>query len=234
MISGSNFLIVEDELLIAETISEFLEKEGCKNITIVDSVDEAVSIIESNRVDFVLTDIALGKEKSGIDLGNLLHTRYNIPFIYITSHADKAMIDKAKHTRPTAYIVKPFKKEDLLIAIELGLYNSSNTPLQNEDEELVVKDGRALVKIYVSTILWLETEGNYTTIHFKDRERRVFRITLSEFEGQLPSKFFMRIHKSCIINKNHVIEVKSNSVVIDGNELSAGRTYQSNLAMIFK
>ena len=235
MIAESSFLIVEDELLIAETISDFLKKEGCHQITIVESFEEAIENIETTRIDFVLTDIALGKEKTGIDLGNLLCTKYHIPFIYITSHADKAMIDKAKHTRPNAYIVKPFKKEDLLVAIELGLYNSAHTPVKNEDnEELTVKDGRALVRLYHSNILWLEADGNYTTIHLKESNRRVIRTALSEFEEQLPRTKFIRIHKSCIVNKKQVTELRANTLVINHQELPIGRTYQQNVADIFK
>jgi two-component system response regulator LytT len=234
MISLSHFLIVEDELLIAETIFQFLEKEGCEHVTIVESVEGAISFIESNKVDFILTDIALGKEKNGIDLGNLLNTKYRIPFIYITSHADKAMIDKAKHTRPSAYIVKPFRKEDLLIAIELGLYNTAHLPSKSEDtEELIIKDGRALVRLYHINILWLEADGNYTTIFLKDNERRVVRTTLSELEEQLSSSSFIRTHKSYIVNRKHVSEMRSGSLMINAQELPVGRTYQSNLD-IFK
>jgi two-component system response regulator LytT len=229
MIALSRFLIVEDEFLIAETISQFLEKEGCEKIAAVDSVEDAISFIDSNKVDFVLTDIALGKEKTGIDLGNLLHT------IYITSHADKHMIDKAKHTRPSAYIVKPFKKEDLLVAIELGLYNTAHVPLDNkDDEELTVKDGRALVRLYHSNILLMESDGNYTIIHLLESNRRVIRASLSELEAQLPQKKFIRIHKSFIINKKHVSELRANTVVINNLELPIGRTYQQNVMDIFK
>ncbi len=236
MIASSKFLIVEDELLIAETISDFLKKEGCKQVTIVESVEEAVLFMESNKVDFVLTDIALGKEKTGIDLGYLLYTNYKIPFIYITSHADKAMIDKAKHTRPNAYIVKPFRKEDLLVAIELGLYNVSNTSAQGpaENEELVVKEGRALVRLYRSDILWFESDGNYTTIHLKDNKRRVVRQSLSEIQEQLPVANFIRIHKSYLVNKSHISQVNAGSVIINDAEIPVGRAFQQNITEVFK
>lgn len=232
--NSSRFLVVEDELLIAETISDFLKKEGCQNITLVESVEEAIEYIEANQVDFVLTDIALGKDKTGIDLGNLLHTRYRIPFIYITSHADKTMIDKAKHTRPNAYIVKPFKKEDLLVAIELGLYNSKNTPAVSDSEELIVKEGRAMVRLYHATILWIESDGNYSTIHLKDDKRRVIRQSLSELQEQLPATGFIRIHKSYLVNKAHVMELNTNSLIVQNSELPIGRAYQGNLHGFFK
>jgi DNA-binding LytR/AlgR family response regulator len=235
MIARAHFLIVEDELLIAETISDFLKKEGCKTLEIVESVDEAISYMDNNQVDFVLTDIALGKDRNGIDLGNLLNTKYKIPFIYITSHADKVTIDKAKHTRPSAYIVKPFKKEDLLIAIELGLYNVTHTPLkQAELEELIVKEGRVLVRLFQENILWFESDGNYTSIFLKDDKRRVIRQPLSELQEQLPSANFIRIHKSYLINKNHISEIKTNHVVINGQEIPVGRSYQASLESLLK
>ena len=234
MIVLSHFLIVEDELLIAETISEFLKKEGAQNITIVESVEEALSHIETNHTDLVLTDIALGNEQTGIDLGNLLYTKYHIPFIYITSHADKAMINKVKHTRPNGYIVKPFKKDDLLVAIELALYNTANAPLKsNENNELIVKDGRALVKLFHDNIVWLEADGNYTTIHLINNKRHVIRTTLTEMEEQLPSDNFIRIHKSYVVNKKHITEVRANNVIIDQKELAIGRTFQQNLVNVF-
>ena len=234
MIVLSHFLIVEDELLIAETISEFLKKEGAQNITIVESVEEALSHIETNHTDLVLTDIALGNEQTGIDLGNLLYTKYHIPFIYITSHADKAMINKVKHTRPNGYIVKPFKKDDLLVAIELALYNTANAPLKsNENNELIVKDGRALVKLFHENIVWLEADGNYTTIHLINNKRHVIRTTLTEMEEQLPSDNFIRIHKSYVVNKKHITEVRANNVIIDQKELAIGRTFQQNLVNVF-
>ena len=235
MIALSHFLIVEDELLIAETISDFLKKEGCKVLEIVESVDEAITYMDNNKVDFVLTDIALGDGRSGIDLGNLLNSKYKIPFIYITSHADKTTIDRAKHTRPSAYVVKPFKKEDLLIAIELGLYNVAHVPLkQNESEELIVKEGRALVRLFHENILWFESDGNYTTIYLKENKRRVIRQSLSELHEQLPQANFIRIHKSYLVNKQHIVEVNSNFIIINQTELSIGRAYQKNLADVFK
>ena len=234
MIAASSFLIVEDELLIAETIADFLKAEGCTSVAIAESVDEAIKYIEKNNIDFVLTDIALGKNKSGIDLGNLLNAKYKIPFIYITSHADKAMIDKAKHTRPSAYIIKPFKKDDLIIAIQLGLFNSANKPLGTDElNELIVKEGRALVRIFHNTILWLEADKNYTTIYLINNKRHVIRTTLTEMEEQLSSDNFIRIHKSYVVNKKHITEVRANTVVIDSMELVAGRTYLQNLVNIF-
>ena len=183
----------------------------------------------------VLTDINLGEEKSGIDLGELLYQKYHIPFIYITSHSSPEILGKAKHTRPNAYIVKPFKNEDLLVAIELALFNSveeSNNSL--ESPELIVKEGRAIVRLDCNEITWLESGGNYTTINLYDAKRRVVRIPISELQQQLSAKQFVRIHKSYLINKKYITEIRTNSVLIQDQELPVGRAFQSSMSLLFK
>jgi two-component system, LytTR family, response regulator LytT len=233
MSSDPDFLIVEDELLIAEMISEILENAGHKLTRITDSVEGAIKEIEMRRPSMVLTDIALGRERSGIDLGKLLHNDYKIPFIYISSHSSPEILGQAKHTRPNAYIVKPFKAEDLLVAIELAMFNSSVQTSVPEKEELMVKDGRAMIRLPYNEILWLEADGNYTTFHVKSGKRRVVRTSISEYESQLNEHYFIRIHKSYIVNHNLVDKVTSSSIFINGQELSVGRTYQPAVASLF-
>jgi DNA-binding LytR/AlgR family response regulator len=235
VILTSDFLIVEDEFLIAETISEILTNIGCSKIRMVSTVEEAIAEIEFRKPQIVLTDINLGREKTGIDLGNLLHTKYHIPFIYITSHSSPEILGKAKHTRPNAYIIKPFKNEDLMVAIELALFNST-TNINNASayQELIVKEGRAIVRLNCDDIKWMETEGNYTTINLVDAKRRVVRIPISELQQQLPTQQFVRIHKSYLINKKYITEVRTNSVIIQENELPIGRAYQAFVSDFFK
>ncbi len=235
MILASDFLIVEDEFLIAETISEILSNAGFLQVRIVSSVEEAIKEIEYRKPDMVLTDINLGKEKSGIDLGGLLHKQYHIPFIYITSHSSPEILGKAKHTRPNAYIVKPFKNEDLMVAIELALFNSTKAADSTIDySELIVKEGRAIVRLNTNDIKWMETEGNYTTINLVDAKRRVVRIPISELQQQLSTQQFVRIHKSYLINKKYITEIRTNSVFIQDFELPIGRAFQASVSLLFK
>lgn len=235
MILASDFLIVEDEFLIAETISEILSNAGFLQVRIVSSVEEAIKEIDIRKPDMVLTDINLGKEKSGIDLGELLHKKYHIPFIYITSHSSPEILGKAKHTRPNAYIVKPFKNEDLMVAIELALFNSTKEAENVIDFcGLIVKEGRAIVRLNANDIKWMESEGNYTTINLVDAKRRVVRIPISELQQQLSAKQFVRIHKSYLVNKKHITEVRANSVFIQDFELPIGRAFQSSVSLLLK
>ncbi len=183
----------------------------------------------------ILTDINLKQEKSGIDLGKLLHEQFHIPFIYITSHTSPQIFEKAKYTLPNAYIVKPFKTEDLIVAIELALFNSATqNPITTDDSELIVKEGRVQVHLACDSIVWLETDRNYTTINLINSKRRVVRIPISELQQQLSSQQFIRIHKSYVINVKHITEIKSNSVIIKSQELPIGRAFQSSASTLLK
>lgn len=235
-ISGASFLIVEDEFLIAENTAEILENAGCKNVRMAATVEEAIAEIEKERPSMVLTDIALGQDKTGIDLGVVLHSTYHIPFIYITSHSSPEILGKAKHTRPNAYIVKPFKNEDLIVAIELALFNSDNKSDDEsaEDEELIVKEGRAMIRLPHASITWMEADGNYTTIHVNNDKRRVIRVSITELQEQLPGQSFMRIHKSFLVNVRFVKSIRSGSLFVGEKELPVGRTYQDIVNNRFK
>lgn len=232
--TAEDYLIVEDEILIAENTAEILKNAGCKKVRVAYSAEEAIAEIESCKPGIVLTDINLGKGKSGIDLGELLHSKYKIPFIYITSYSSTEIVSKAKLTIPNAYIIKPFKNEDLLVAIELALFNSSGKKSDAPDaDELLIKEGKVLVRLNSSNITWLETDGNYVTIYLADRKKKLVRVPLSELLTQLPEKQFVRIHKSYVVNRKYVSEVRANVVKMVGKELPIGRAFQGGVNEFF-
>jgi len=85
-----NVLIVEDELLIAETIKLYLQERDHKVVGIAISYDEATALIESERPDIALIDIRLYGEKSGIDVANFIKkTGRPVPFVIVSSQYDQ-------------------------------------------------------------------------------------------------------------------------------------------------
>lgn len=119
-------LIVEDEVLIARDIKESLEELGLYSCIIVSSVLQALKVIEAHPPNLVLIDIKLSGKLTGINLGRILLSKDTVPFIYLTSHTDPLTFEEAKSTRPYGFLVKPFKKKDLQITIEIALNNFSH------------------------------------------------------------------------------------------------------------
>lgn len=103
-----------------------------------------------------------------------------------------------------------------------------------EATKLVVKEGRAILHLKFNEIKWFKTEGNYTIIFLQNNKTRMSRISLLELQKQLPIKQFVRIHKSYMINKRYVNEIRTTRVLIDNEELPIGRSYQQMVTAFFK
>lgn len=127
-------LIVEDEFIEAKNLERLLRNAGFEVCGIARSVDAANSIIAATPPDFVLVDIFLKGELTGIELAHQLRSR-NIPFLYLSANTNKTTLDAAKETRPYGFLVKPFREKDVLIMLEIAMYQHSNgldTLLRNQ------------------------------------------------------------------------------------------------------
>ncbi|MBC7902923.1 MAG: response regulator transcription factor [Gemmatimonadaceae bacterium] len=116
-------LIVEDEPIIAEHISGYLNNNDFKVSGIAYDSEEARRQLLQNTPDVVLLDINLGETEDGIDIAGLVRRKYRIPVLFLTSYADRETIHRAKQTEPGGYLVKPFEERALLASLEIALYN---------------------------------------------------------------------------------------------------------------
>ena len=117
--------IVEDEMIIADTICLALQNLNYDYCKPANSFAKAIQMIESEKPDIVLLDINLNAKLDGIDLGHRINANYAIPIIYLTANSDKATIERCKETLPNAFLIKPFSNEELFSAIEIALFSHS-------------------------------------------------------------------------------------------------------------
>ncbi|MBF0550369.1 MAG: response regulator [Deltaproteobacteria bacterium] len=122
MLSKTRILIVEDELAIVTDIRTRLEKMGSQVCSIVPSGLEAIQQAEELRPDIVLMDIVLEGDMDGIEAAQEIRSRFDIPIIYLTSHAHDEILERVKITEPYGYIVKPVETAELKAAIHVALY----------------------------------------------------------------------------------------------------------------
>ncbi|MFY7899572.1 MAG: response regulator transcription factor [Chitinophagaceae bacterium] len=121
--SQIRILIVEDEPLIAVDIEQILTNINFEVSAIAFTPEEAIKQLKTNTPDAILLDINLDDTKDGIDIAEIINQQYQLPFIFLTSHADRATLERAKKTKPAGYIVKPFDEKDVLAGLEIALYN---------------------------------------------------------------------------------------------------------------
>ena len=119
---AERILIVEDERITAEDLAEVLRDLGYQVSAVVSSGEEAIREAEDNRPDLVLMDIRIKGEMDGTETARILRERFDVPVVYLTAHADRDTLERAKHSRPLGYIVKPFHEAELHASVEMALY----------------------------------------------------------------------------------------------------------------
>lgn len=138
--------VVEDEMIIAETICLSLKRLGYDFCTPANSFEEAVEMIEKDRPDILLLDINLNAKLDGIELAHFINAHFKIPIIYLTGNSQKSTIERSKSTLPYGFLVKPFRESDLQASIEISLFNHKNN--QSEKEVKKYKISPAMTKHY--------------------------------------------------------------------------------------
>lgn len=114
-------LIVEDESIIAKELAFNLQDHGYEVVGVASSYEGALMILENRKIDIALLDIAIKGSRNGLELGEFLKDKFDIPFIVLSAFYDDDAIEKATSAGAEGYIVNPFKKRDLKPVIELAL-----------------------------------------------------------------------------------------------------------------
>lgn len=116
-------LIVEDEPVIAEHIALYLQNEDFEVSGLAYDFEEALRELQENTPDVALLDINIDSEADGIDLAAQINARWQIPFLFLTSYADKLTLERAKKVTPGGYIVKPFNEHTLQASLVIAVSN---------------------------------------------------------------------------------------------------------------
>ena len=126
MKDSKKILIVEDEPFIAHDIKECCQQIGYQVVGIAGRSERALDMLHTQQPDAVILDITIKGEMDGIQLAEVINEKYQLPFIFLTSHADRGTLDRAKGAFPYGYILKPFDEKDLMTSLEVALFKHAN------------------------------------------------------------------------------------------------------------
>lgn len=121
--SELKILIIEDEPLIAEHIATYLNNADFTVSGIAYDDEEARNQLRMATPDAVILDINLDGPTDGIQLADYINKQYSLPFLFLTSYADRDTLERAKKVEPWGYIVKPFNEKTLQASLEIAISN---------------------------------------------------------------------------------------------------------------
>ncbi len=225
--------VVEDEIIIADSICNSLTELGYEALEPAINYSEALKTIEKEKPDIAILDIQLSGKKDGIDLAWKIKEDYDIPFIFLTSNADKLTVDRAKRVSPPAYLVKPFNKDELYTSIEIAIFNHGKVNKEEMNSAIIrdalfVKQDTAFQKVYFNDITFITSDHVYLEIHSVQKQSILVRDSLNEYIKKLDENFF-RVHRSFIVNLNHLQSIETNSIIVAGKEIPIGKNYRNEL-----
>jgi DNA-binding LytR/AlgR family response regulator len=212
--------VVENEMVIADTICLTLKKLGYLACTPAPNYSKALNMINEEKPDLMLLDINLGGLKDGIDVAYYVREKCSIPIVFLTANSDSATIQRAKPVNPNAYLIKPFTKEDLYSAIEIAISNYQNHATDVKPQTLLIKSGYNIVKINVIDIQYIISDHNYVNIHLVGNKIIPCRFTLQEMLDQLPADTFEKVNRSSILNVSFITQLSPSKAFVDAIDFS--------------
>ncbi len=127
---NKRILIVEDERVVAEQLQRSLAASGYEIVGVVASGEEAITHGRQSQPDLVVMDIVLSGKVDGISAAQQLQP-LGIPIVYLTGYSDRHLLERAQHTEPLGYVIKPAKSEELAAVIKLALFKREKEQERN-------------------------------------------------------------------------------------------------------
>lgn len=215
----TKILFIEDDYVLQKNVKEILEEEGYVVKTELDGERGIKTAIEW-MPDLIICDISI-PVKNGYEVLqeiSLNEKLKQIPFIFLTAKVEKDDIRRGMQLGADDYIFKPFDINDLLNSISLrlkkntlapeALKNFGNPKVYAMDDKIMVKSGTKMQLFSIKEIKYIRADNPYVFLKFADGKNSLQRHTLDEWETKLPSKYFLRIHRSTIINTELIVKIE--------------------------
>ncbi|KXK36570.1 MAG: response regulator transcription factor [Saprospiraceae bacterium] len=241
-----DILIIEDDLIIAENIKETLQEIGFEKVYTAKNYEEVKALVSKVTPDLFLVDILLEHcEKDGIAIMMELQQKMHKPLIYISAFSDEKIRNRAKLTKPSAYLIKPMSSKQLEVAIDFVVssfdYQSNigteididHSPIISESDCFYIKVKEKYERIEKSEIVYLQSEGSYTDIITVSKKVRHY-VYLKSLLNRLKMPQLIRCHNSYVVNSDYIDSFNSFQVFIrmsDGGilEIPVSSTYKVEL-----
>lgn len=233
-----NCIAVDDEPLALGLVCKFIGQTPFLNLVgRYPGAVEALQAMHADKIDLVYLDIQM-PDLNGMELARVLAQRPQMPRIIFTTAFPQFGLEGYK-VDALDYLLKPFNYEEFLrTAMKARAYyelirpSAGSMPVnpdQSDDQYLFLKVEYQLVRISMDDILYCEALKDYIRIVLKSADKAILsRTTLKALEEKLPTRKFMRIHRSFIVALDKITAINKNSVLIDKKSITVGDQYKNS------
>jgi two-component system LytT family response regulator len=212
---------VDDEALARRKVRDFLNPHSDFGVIAeCGAGNEAVEAIVNLRPQVVFLDIRI-PELDGFQVLHQVAPQFIPEIVFVTAYDEYAV--RAFEVHAFDYLLKPFTRsrfDDVVLRLRSRLESPERAPKTRfldlirqsfpagqASDRLIVKSNGRIVLLEISTIEWIEAQGDYVLIH-TNRQKYFTRETMHFMETQLKPHKFVRIHRSAIVNLNSIAQMQ--------------------------
>ncbi|MBC2845409.1 LytR/AlgR family response regulator transcription factor [Winogradskyella flava] len=214
-------IIIDDEPLAIDLLESYVSK--IENLELIGSFVnplEALKLLRDTPVDILFLDIQM-PEITGVDFKKIISPEVKV--IFTTAYSGYAL--ESYDLNAVDYLLKPITFQRFLQALEKVQNKNSKTETTKDEDYVFVKTEYRHQKLFFSDILYLKGLSDYVVIQTKNGKVLTLQ-NMKEFEQDLPNNKFIRVHKSYIINLEHIEFIERNRIVMHGEYIPIGATYK--------
>lgn len=226
-----NCWIIDDEPLALSLLESYVNRAPFFKLTgKFTSALSAMQKISSEKVDVMFLDIQM-PELSGMDFARTLsdHTR----IIFTTAFSEYAI--EGYRVNALDYLLKPFSFEEFLVASKRALswFEMAATGVGDDIENrradvgIFIKSEYRYIHLLYDDIIYIEGLKDYVKIYTETESKPLLTLmSLKQLEIELPKAYFIRVHRSYIINLSKISSINKNRIIIGEKQIPVGETYR--------
>jgi len=171
-------------------------------------------------------DIILNNNGNGINTYSFIKEKLDIPVIYLTAHTNKELVNKAKNTKPYAYILKPFEEKELDINIQIAIYKHyidkelENERILNNKIFNSISQGIIVFSNDFQIIIINDYAKNYLNLNKKDSLKNSIKIDNMLLEEIVGGYLYKNKDNNIFFNENRIYFKTTNKNIISNSSIS--------------
>jgi two-component system LytT family response regulator len=236
-------IIIDDEVKARSALKQEVNF-NCQDVTIIgeaDSVKSGVILINDSKPDLIFLDIQLS---DGVGFNILEQIKpHNLKVIFTTAYSEHAI--KAFRFNAIDYLLKPIDGDELRQAVDKIVNTQTNIFEQklnaflqnktanNTKKKIALHTSEGIKLIELQAIIRCNSDTNYTYFHFENNTKMLISKTMKTYEDLLIPYGFIKIHKSHIINLDHLLSYQNNDggyvIMTNGDKLPVAQRRKTHL-----
>lgn len=218
-------LVVDDDQISRELISDYIrDTEDMELLKVCKSAVEAANFLTKNNTDIIFLDVEMPK-LSGIDF---LKSLDNKPHVVLITAKEKYAVEAFEY-EVTDYLIKPVEYARFLKSV--SKLRAKLQPAQIESFQpgsLFIKVDSELVHVNNNEILWIEALGDYVNV-ITPSKKYVVLSTMKNIEEKLPSKEFIRVHRSYFVRIDKIKKISEDIILVENKLIPVSKSYKKEL-----